>query len=232
MQVGSRQRGDVTEMRRWPRNHDTRAGCARARLPGFADACESSRMSTEHLVSPAESPDGAQPASSGSGDGMFEQVYGRLKAIASRQISRDRGVTLNTTELVHELYERMTRQEMLALGGPRNFFAYAANAMRNILIDRARHRLAQKSGGDWVRVTVSEQHESAAYELALDVVALNDALGKLSEEDERAAKVVELRYFAGLSVEQIAELMDVNRRTITRDWNFARAFLQAELEKS
>lgn len=231
MQVGSQQRGEVTEMRRWPRNHDARAGCVRARLPGFADACESSRMSTERLVPPADGPDGLQAAAPGGGDGMFEQVYDRLKAIASRQISRDRGVTLNTTELVHELYERMTRQEMLALGGPRNFFAYAAHAMRNILIDRARHRLAQKSGGDWVRVTVSEQHEAAAYELALDVVALNDALGKLSEEDERAAKVVELRYFAGLSVEQIAELMGVNRRTITRDWNFARAYLQAELEK-
>lgn len=164
--------------------------------------------------------------------GLFDQVYGRLKAMASRQISRDRGVTLNTTELVHELYERMTRQELQGIGGPRNFFAYAAGAMRNILTDRARHRLALKTGGDWLRVTVSERNESAACELALDVIALNDAIGRLSGEDERAATVVELRFFAGLSMEQIAQTMGVNRRTVTRDWNFARAFLHTELEKA
>jgi RNA polymerase sigma factor (TIGR02999 family) len=191
-------------------------------IAGATTPCEPDRMSTDSIAPPRDD----------AGDGLFAQAYERLKAIASRQIARDRGVTLNTTELVHELYERMNRQEMLALGGPRNFFAYAANAMRNILTDRARHRLARKSGGDWIRVTVSEHGESAADELALDVIALNDALVKLQAQDERAAKVVELRYFAGLPVERIAELMDVNRRTVTRDWNFARAFLHAELEQA
>ncbi|MDC8016251.1 ECF-type sigma factor [Tahibacter soli] len=185
-------------------------------------------MSTEPLVSP----DAGSTIGTAAGDDLFHAAYERLKTIASRQIARDRGVTLNTTELVHELYERMTRQEMLALGGPRNFFAYAANAMRNILIDRARHRLAQKSGGDWIRVTISDHHESAADALALDVIALNDALGRLEAEDRRAAKVVELRYFAGLPVEEIADIIGVNRRTITRDWDFARAFLHAELKKA
>lgn len=171
-------------------------------------------------------------AADGNAAGLFDQVYGRLKAIASRQISRDSGVTLNTTELVHELYERMSRQELQSIGGPRHFFAYAAGAMRNILIDRARHRLALKAGGDWLRVTVSERNETAACELALDVVALNDALGRLSAEDERAATVVELRFFAGLSMQQIAQTMGVDRRTITRDWTFARAFLHTELDKA
>ena len=174
---------------------------------------------------------GSQPGEHAREEGaIFEEVYARLKEVASRQIARDRGVTLNTTELVHELYERMTKQEVMSIGGPRNFFAYAANAMRNILIDRARHRLAQKSGGDWIRVTTSQHEEVAASELAAEVVALNAALDKLVVEDERAAKVVELRYFAGLSMEQIADVMGLNRRTVTRDWSFARAFLAAALQ--
>lgn len=159
----------------------------------------------------------------------FEQVYARLKAIAGRQLAQDRASTLNTTELVHELYERLTRQERQQTDGPRQFFAYAAHAMRNILIDRARHRLAQKSGGDWIRVTVSASWQGASYDLALDVVALNEALDKLSLDDERAARVVELRYFGGLSTEQVADVLGVDRRTVTRDWTYARAFLQAEL---
>lgn len=163
------------------------------------------------------------------GGDVFEQAYARLKAIAGRQIARDRSSTLNTTELVHELYERMTRQELQAAGGPRQFFAYAANAMRNILVDRARHRLALKSGSDWIRVTVSASWQGPSYDLALDVVALNEALEKLCLDDERAAKVVELRYFGGLSAEQVAQVLGVDRRTVTRDWTYARAFLQAEL---
>ena len=232
MQVVGHHCGEVTKKRHWTPRRASGELSASTRLQAFPGACEASRMAAESHF-PQTGGSGREPvAVDAAGGELFQQVYDRLKAIASRQISRDRGVTLNTTELVHELYERMSRQELQAVGGPRNFFAYAANAMRNILIDRARHRLAQKSGGDWVRVTVSQQHEAAAYELALDVVALNDALERLGSEDQRAAKVVELRYFAGLSVEQIAALMGVNRRTITRDWNFARAFLQAELEKS
>lgn len=202
-------------------------------MPGPGCACVARHATLTFMSTALNFPPGAasveHPVIPSSEDAVFHQVYDRLKSIASRQISRDQGVTLGATELVHELYERMSRQEMLALGGPRNFFAYAAGAMRNILVDRARHRLAQKSGGDWIRVTVPEHQESAAYELALDVVALNDALDKLAICDVRAAKVVELRYFAGLSAEQTAEHLGLNRRTITRDWNFARAFLHAEL---
>lgn len=163
-------------------------------------------------------------------DSAFEEVYGRLKRVASRQIARDHAVTLNTTELVHEFYERLTRQEVMAMGGPRNFFGYAANAMRNILIDRARHRMTQKSGGEWIRVTAAHHEEAAANELAAEVLALDGALDALAMEDERAAKVVELRYFAGLSMEQIADVMGLTRRTVTRDWSFARAFLAAAMQ--
>ncbi len=162
-------------------------------------------------------------------DEWFTEVYERLKRIASRQLARDRAMTLGTTELVHELYERMSRQDLARLGGPNNFFAYAANAMRNLLIDRARHRLSLKAGGDWLRVTLSRFDEPAAAGLAVDVIALDTALDALRREDARAARVVELRYFAGLSAEQVAQLLDVDRRTVTRDWTFARAFLQERI---
>jgi RNA polymerase sigma factor (TIGR02999 family) len=165
-------------------------------------------------------------------DALFVEVYDRLKAMASRQLARDHVATLNTTGLVHELYERMANQDWGSVGGPANFFAYAATAMRNIVIDRARHRLAQKSGGAWLRVTLSDHgHESEADDLAMDVLVLNDALERLAKEDARAARVVELRYFAGLQVEQIADLMGLNRRTITRDWDFAKAFLRSVIDK-
>jgi RNA polymerase sigma factor (TIGR02999 family) len=164
-------------------------------------------------------------------DALFVEVYERLKAMASRQLSREGGATLNTTALVHELYERMARQQWGVADQPIHFFAYAARAMRNIITDRARHRLAQKSGGDWLRVTLSKHGDEAETDnLAVDVMVLDDALTRLAHEDDRAAKVVELRYFAGLSVEQIADAMQLNRRTIARDWDFARAFLRASLE--
>lgn len=170
--------------------------------------------------------------SAGAPNALFEEVYDRLKAMASRQLGRDRVATLNTTGLVHELYERMANKDWGSVGGPANFFAYAAAAMRNIVIDRARHRLAQKSGGAWLRVTLSDLGRDAeADDLAMDVLVLNDALDRLAKEDARAARVVELRYFAGLQVEQIADLLGLNRRTITRDWDFAKAFLRSVIEK-
>ena len=163
-------------------------------------------------------------------DATFREVYERLKSLARRQISWNRGETLDTTELVHELYERMSCEELAILGGPRSFFAYAAGAMRNILTDRARRRLSQKGGGGWLRVPVPETIEDGDHELAANILALDEALRHLHAGHARAASVVELRYFAGLSVDQIADVMGVTRRTVLRDWNFARAFLHSMLE--
>ncbi len=182
-----------------------------------------SRMSASPPI-PAGMPESTQS--------LFVEVYDRLKSMASSQLARDGHATLNTTGLVHELYEKMASRDWGEHGGPENFFAYAATAMRNIVTDRARMRLAQKAGGDWVRVTISDHgQDAAANELALDVLELNDGLDKLAQEDPRAARVVELRYFAGLTVDQIAAVMNLNRRTITRDWEFARAYLAALLQK-
>lgn len=165
-------------------------------------------------------------------DALFTEVYDRLKALASRELSKDTPMTLNTTALVHELYERMARQQWDEGRAPMNFLAYAARAMRNIITDRARHRLAQKSGGDWLKVTLTDHDDDGPLDdLAIDVLLLDDALDRLAKEHRRAARVVELKYYAGLSTEQIGEAMGLTRRTITRDWQFARAYLRTLIEE-
>jgi RNA polymerase sigma factor (TIGR02999 family) len=161
-------------------------------------------------------------------DALFDAVYERLKAMASRQLSHHQRDTLDTTALVHELYLRISAQDELAFEHPNQFFAYAARAMRNLLFNRARDRMSQRAGGQWLRVTLTDGDERLALDTAEHVLNLDRALSKLEQHDERAARVVELRYFAGLSLEQIAANMNLARRTIDRDWSFARAFLKVE----
>jgi len=161
-------------------------------------------------------------------DALFDAVYERLKAMASRQLAGHARDTLDTTALVHELYLRVGAQRELAFEHPGQFFAYAARAMRNLLINRARDRLSQRAGGEWVRIKLTDGDERLALDTAEHVLNLERALARLEQNDARAARVVELRYFAGLSLEQVAESLQVARRTIDRDWSFARAFLKVE----
>ena len=166
----------------------------------------------------------------GGADALFAAVYDRLKAMAGTRLARGaRHDTLDTTALVHELYLRIGNHESLQFGNRAQFFAYAARAMRHLLGDRARDRLRLCAGGDWVRVTLTGDHSELAIDSAGQALALEQALQKLGAADERAAHVVELRYFAGLTLEEIAESLQLARRTIDRDWRFAKAFLQAEL---
>jgi RNA polymerase sigma factor (TIGR02999 family) len=161
---------------------------------------------------------------------LFAAVYERLKAMAGKRLAAGgRSVTLDTTSLVHELYLRVNGHGDLAFAHPSQFFAYAARAMRHLLTDRARSRLSQKAGADWIRVTLTESDDSLALESADQVIALDGALTKLAGVDERAATVIELRYFAGLTSEQVAEVLAISKRTADRDWAFAAAFLKAEL---
>jgi RNA polymerase sigma factor (TIGR02999 family) len=161
----------------------------------------------------------------------FEALYDRLKALASSQLARGARNTLETTALVHEMYLRLDGGRELQFEHPAQFFSYAARAMRHVLVDRARGRMRQKAGGDWVKVTFTANPEAQpAIESAEQALALEEALLKLEQTDERAARVVELRYFAGLAPEQIADVLGVTRRTIDRDWRYARAFLHAALE--
>ncbi len=176
--------------------------------------------------------DPAQPSADTTGgdgvDALFEAVYARLKAMASRRTPAHGG-TLDTTALVHELYLRMPRGDDLRFEAPAQFFGYAARAMRHLLANRARDRMRLRAGGDWVRVTLDAHDERLAIENAGEALALEESLQALEQDHARAARVVELRYFAGLPVEQVAELLGVDRRTVHRDWRFARAFLGSRL---
>jgi RNA polymerase sigma factor (TIGR02999 family) len=161
-------------------------------------------------------------------DELFTEVYARLKAMASRKAAA-RGATLDTTALVHELYLRMQHGDDLRFEAPAQFFGYAARAMRHLLANRARDRLRLRAGGAWARVTLDAQDEQLAIESANEALALEESLQALEHRNARAARVIELRYFAGLPVEQVASLLEVDRRTVHRDWRFARAFLNARL---
>jgi RNA polymerase sigma factor (TIGR02999 family) len=162
-------------------------------------------------------------------DALFAQVYDRLKAMASRQLASRSGATLQTTALVHELYLRVGHGRELSFQHPAQFFAYAARAMRHLLNDRARDRMRLRAGGAWVSVTLDGADMRLAIDSAEEAMAVEDALVLLERSNPRAARVVELRYFAGLSLEQSADAMGVARSTIDRDWRFARAFLHARL---
>lgn len=160
----------------------------------------------------------------------FEAVYDRLKVLAHRQLGRGARGTLDTTALVHELYLRMgdadRRFERSA-----QFYFYAARAMRHLLINRARDRKRLKAGGEWVRVTLGDAAEAAiAVESAEQAFAIEEALAQMETTEPRASRIFELRYFAGLGADEIAELVGVTRRTVDRDWRYARAFLLAAIQ--
>jgi RNA polymerase sigma factor (TIGR02999 family) len=171
----------------------------------------------------------AHPATARSGgvDPVYVDLYDRLKAMASRQRLRGGAPkTLCTTELVHEAYLRMGesnfRYEQTA-----QFFAYAARAMRHILTDAARRRMQPKRGGDQARLMLSDPAVDSVLVDPQLALQLDEALVALEREDARAAQVVELHYFAGLDLQQVADTLQIARRTADRDWRYARAFLAA-----
>jgi len=175
-------------------------------------------------------PDPSTPLSAPSTtDTLFAEVYARLKAMAARQRARGAGATLETTALVHELYLRLSAGRELVFAHEAQFFSYAARAMRHLLADRARDRLRERAGGQWMRVTLTGGAAQVALESADQALALDAALDRLHEADARAARVLELHFFAGLTIPQIATTFDLAPSTIDRDWRFARAFLKDEI---
>jgi RNA polymerase sigma factor (TIGR02999 family) len=156
----------------------------------------------------------------------FAEVYDRLKAMASRHLDRaGRQQTLNTTELVHETYLRMGRDDGSEFEHSAQFFAYAARAMRSILVDLARQRQQLKKGGDQLRLSLTDPAANAVEVDAELALALDAGLAALEADDPRAAKVVELHFFAGLNLDRVGDLLGIARRTVDRDWRYARAFL-------
>lgn len=163
-------------------------------------------------------------------DALFSEVYEQLRRLAHRQRHAGDGATLNTTALVHELYLRVSANPGLAFGQPAQFFAYAACAIRHLLCDRARARLRRQAhGASWTTLVTEDGRAQLAIASAEDMMALDAALTRLAQIDARAAHTVELRYFAGLSLEQVAQTLGLARRTVDRDWRFARAFLHGLL---
>jgi len=163
---------------------------------------------------------------------LFARVYGELKLLARKQLSAAPGATLNTTGLVHEAYLKLAQPENPSLHGRRHFFALAAKAMRQIVIDRARARIADKRGGAQLQLVVFDDAVDIASseELAPDqLLRLDGALNELAAEEPRLAELVELRFFAGMAVNDIAALHGVSERTLNRDWRRARAQLHATL---
>jgi RNA polymerase sigma factor (TIGR02999 family) len=163
---------------------------------------------------------------------LFARVYGELKQLARKQLSAAPGATLNTTGLVHEVYLKLAQPASPSLHGRRHFFALSARAMRQIVIDRARARIADKRGGGQVQLVMLDEAVDIAEgdELAPDqLLRLDGALTELAADEPRLAELVELRFFAGMSVAEIALLQGVSERTLNRDWRRARAHLHAAL---
>ena len=162
-------------------------------------------------------------------DQLMPLVYAELRAIAGRYLSRERpGHTLQSTSLVHEAYLKLIDQRQVQWQNRAQFFGIAARVMRRILVDEARKRKSDKRGGDAIQVTLNEA-TNVAHEQAANVVALNEALKTLEAIDSRQGKIVELRFFGGLSVEETAQVLKVSPGTVMRDWTFARAWLRNEM---
>lgn len=158
-------------------------------------------------------------------------IYDELRAMARRQLRQRRpGQTIDTTALVHEVYLRLVIHEDVPWKDRAHFLSVASLAMRQILVDAARRRVAKKRGGEDVRIPLEElrigtDDEPDAETRALEVLAVDRALTSLAALNERLSKLVELRFFAGLTEEETAEVMGTSERTVRRDWRKARAYL-------
>jgi RNA polymerase sigma factor (TIGR02999 family) len=163
-----------------------------------------------------------------SADQLLPLVYDELRKLAAQKLASEKsGQTLDATALVHEAYLRLAGQQQ-PFSGRGHFFAAAAEAMRRILIDNARRKRSLKRGGGVARQDLDEA-ELVAPEVRDDVLALDEALTRLSETDKAASQLVQLRYFAGLSVPEAAEVLGVSQRAAERLWTYARAWLHRTL---
>jgi RNA polymerase sigma factor (TIGR02999 family) len=159
---------------------------------------------------------------------LFSLVYSELRLIARRQLAGHRRNTLSTTAVVHEAYLKFLSGQAISVEDRRHFYALAARAMRQILIDHARMQLSKKRGGGDVR-SLMDDEEIAVDAKAAELLDLDVALDRLGDIDERMGRIVDLRFFAGLSVDETSELMELSPRTIKREWRKARAFLYQQV---
>lgn len=178
---------------------------------------------TERLLAARRGDEGAL-------DALLPVIYDSLRAMAHHRLgTRSADRTLDTTSLVHEAYLKLFDPARLDVRDRRHFFAVASIAMRQIVIDHARRRSAARRGGGAVHLPLDEERIAVDRDAEL-LLSLDEALARLASVSERLARVVELRFFAGLSVEEVADVLDVDARTVKRDWRKARALLHEALE--
>ena len=162
---------------------------------------------------------------------LFDEIYRELKMMARRQVAGERG-DVQATILVHEVFMKLFAGDVPDWKNRAHFFGAAAEAMRRVLIDLARMRKAQKRGGDRMQVTLSDASLGSSLSgLTDDFLDLNHAIEKLEEEDESLANIVKLRFFAGQTMETIADLLNVSLSSVERKWRLARAFLVDQISK-
>jgi len=162
---------------------------------------------------------------------LFSHVYPKLRIMAAGMLSRERrGYSMEPSALVHEVYLKLIDQERATWKTRSHFFAVGAEAMRRILVDQARHRNRLKHGGELLRISLTDLNaRSLSVDRDQDVLAVSEVLDKLEKLDPRQAKIVELRFFGGLTLDEAAEALGISRRTVAYEWRMARAWLRAEL---
>ncbi len=178
----------------------------------------------------------AQAGDSGAAEELIPVVYDELRRIAGAYMKRERpGQTIQPTALVHEAYLRLLKDKKQDWQGRTHFLAIAATSMRQILVERARAKHTEKRGGDRERITLEEgaladrDETGAAGDVALDLLAIDEALDRLAEIDPQQARVVELRFFGGLTIEETAAAIEVSPATVKRHWAMAKAWLRREV---
>lgn len=165
-------------------------------------------------------------------DSLLPLVYDELRRIARHYLQAERsGHTLQSTALVNEAYMRLVAQDLPEWQNRAHFFAVAAQLMRQILVDHARTHRASKRGGKLCQITLTEA-EQLPVSTDVDMIALDDALKELAEMDPQQCRVIELKFFAGLSIDDTAEVLGISPSTVKRDWVTARAWLYRELDRS
>lgn len=164
-------------------------------------------------------------------DKLIPIVYEELRRQAARYLRRERpGNTLQTTGLVHETYLRLVDQKHVHWQNRAHFFGIAAQLMRRILVDHVRRRKTAKRGGSAIKLTLDETIAMSKSK-EIDLVSLDEALTRLAEIDEQQSRIVELRFFSGLSVEETAEVLRISDRTVKRDWQVAKIWLRREISR-
>jgi len=166
-------------------------------------------------------------------DDLMPIVYADLRRMAAGHMRREAADhALQPTGLVHEAYVRLVDQKQVKWRNRAHFFGVAAGLMRRILVDHARKRRAGKRGGGWERVTLAGNEAATDGPKEIDVLALDEALERLAQFDSQQERIVELRYFGGLTIDETAEVVGISAATVVREWTIAKAWLRADLSRS